>query len=197
MISVNLSGKHFAHPELVEQIKRILGETGLNPALLETGNNRKRGDGKRRNGDRDAQTDQGDRRPALDRRFRNGLFEPELPAPFPDRHAQGRPLVCQLDGRRNGKRRDRPHGHRAGKSLESETWSPKGSKAFTSFTSCEFWAANTGRDIFSRARCRSPRSKKCWKTKRAGKIFFPTTNPALSHANRRIPASKISKIKDE
>lgn len=34
MISVNLSGKHFAHGNLVEQIEKILQETGLNPTYL-------------------------------------------------------------------------------------------------------------------------------------------------------------------
>lgn len=34
MISVNLSGKHFAHPDLVHQIKTILRETQINPACL-------------------------------------------------------------------------------------------------------------------------------------------------------------------
>lgn len=34
MMSVNLSGKHFAQNNLVEQIQRILGETGVNPARL-------------------------------------------------------------------------------------------------------------------------------------------------------------------
>ena len=34
MISVNLSGKHFTQPDLVEQIHRILKETGLKPGCL-------------------------------------------------------------------------------------------------------------------------------------------------------------------
>ena len=33
-ISVNLSGKHFAHPELVQQVKEILDETDLRPECL-------------------------------------------------------------------------------------------------------------------------------------------------------------------
>ncbi|MFT3745007.1 MAG: EAL domain-containing protein [Pyrinomonadaceae bacterium] len=33
-IAVNLSGKHFGHPALVEQIKTVLSETGINPASL-------------------------------------------------------------------------------------------------------------------------------------------------------------------
>lgn len=33
-IAVNLSGKHFAHPALVEQIKTVLAETGIDPASL-------------------------------------------------------------------------------------------------------------------------------------------------------------------
>ncbi len=33
-IAVNLSGKHFGHPALVEQIKTVLSETGIDPALL-------------------------------------------------------------------------------------------------------------------------------------------------------------------
>lgn len=34
MISVNLSGKHFAQPDIVEQIKWIIKETGVNPSCL-------------------------------------------------------------------------------------------------------------------------------------------------------------------
>ncbi len=34
LMSVNLSGKHFAHPDLVQQIKTILRETQINPACL-------------------------------------------------------------------------------------------------------------------------------------------------------------------
>jgi EAL domain-containing protein (putative c-di-GMP-specific phosphodiesterase class I) len=34
VVSVNLSGKHFAQKDLVEQIKTILAETGINPACL-------------------------------------------------------------------------------------------------------------------------------------------------------------------
>ena len=34
VVSVNLSGKHFAHADLVEQVKAILVETGMNPACL-------------------------------------------------------------------------------------------------------------------------------------------------------------------
>ena len=34
MMSVNLSGKHFAQPDIVEQIRWILKETGVNPASL-------------------------------------------------------------------------------------------------------------------------------------------------------------------
>ena len=34
MMSVNLSGKHFAHPDLVDQIKGILEETQINPRSL-------------------------------------------------------------------------------------------------------------------------------------------------------------------
>ena len=33
-IAVNLSGKHFGHPALVEQIKTVIQETGINPANL-------------------------------------------------------------------------------------------------------------------------------------------------------------------
>lgn len=33
-IAVNLSGKHFGHPALVEQIKTVISETGINPASL-------------------------------------------------------------------------------------------------------------------------------------------------------------------
>lgn len=33
-IAVNLSGKHFGHPALVEQIKTVINETGINPASL-------------------------------------------------------------------------------------------------------------------------------------------------------------------
>ncbi|MFN2500997.1 MAG: putative bifunctional diguanylate cyclase/phosphodiesterase [Pyrinomonadaceae bacterium] len=33
-IAVNLSGKHFAHPALVEQITTVIEETGINPASL-------------------------------------------------------------------------------------------------------------------------------------------------------------------
>lgn len=33
-IAVNLSGKHFGHPALVEQIKTVLAETGMDPANL-------------------------------------------------------------------------------------------------------------------------------------------------------------------
>ena len=34
MMSVNLSGKHFAQPDIVEQIRQIIVETGVNPACL-------------------------------------------------------------------------------------------------------------------------------------------------------------------
>lgn len=34
MISVNLSGKHFARPDLVEQVKQILEETNINPKCV-------------------------------------------------------------------------------------------------------------------------------------------------------------------
>ena len=34
MVSVNLSGKHFAEPDLVDQIKAVLNETGIDPASL-------------------------------------------------------------------------------------------------------------------------------------------------------------------
>jgi EAL domain-containing protein (putative c-di-GMP-specific phosphodiesterase class I) len=34
MISVNLSGKHFAQPDLVKQVKEILSETNMDPAYL-------------------------------------------------------------------------------------------------------------------------------------------------------------------
>jgi EAL domain-containing protein (putative c-di-GMP-specific phosphodiesterase class I) len=34
MMSVNLSGKHFAHGNLVEQIQKVLKETGLSPTCL-------------------------------------------------------------------------------------------------------------------------------------------------------------------
>ena len=34
MMSVNLSGKHFAQPDIVEQIRWIIKETGVNPACL-------------------------------------------------------------------------------------------------------------------------------------------------------------------
>jgi diguanylate cyclase (GGDEF)-like protein len=34
MMSINLSGKHFAHADLVEQIRRIIAETGANPLNL-------------------------------------------------------------------------------------------------------------------------------------------------------------------
>ena len=34
VVSVNLSGKHFAHKDLVEQIRKILVETEINPAHL-------------------------------------------------------------------------------------------------------------------------------------------------------------------
>ncbi len=33
-IAVNLSGKHFGHPDLVEQIKSVISETGVNPSSL-------------------------------------------------------------------------------------------------------------------------------------------------------------------
>ena len=33
-VAVNLSGKHFGHPALVEQINTIIAETGIDPALL-------------------------------------------------------------------------------------------------------------------------------------------------------------------
>lgn len=33
-IAVNISGKHFAHPALVEQIKTVIDETGIDPASL-------------------------------------------------------------------------------------------------------------------------------------------------------------------
>ena len=33
-VAVNLSGKHFAHPALVDQINNVLAETGIDPALL-------------------------------------------------------------------------------------------------------------------------------------------------------------------
>lgn len=33
-ISVNLSGKHFGHPALVEQIKTVISETGIDPSYL-------------------------------------------------------------------------------------------------------------------------------------------------------------------
>lgn len=33
-VAVNLSGKHFAHPNLVDQIKTVLAESGINPASL-------------------------------------------------------------------------------------------------------------------------------------------------------------------
>jgi diguanylate cyclase (GGDEF)-like protein len=33
-IAVNLSGKHFAHPHLVEQINTVIAETGIDPAAL-------------------------------------------------------------------------------------------------------------------------------------------------------------------
>ncbi len=33
-IAVNLSGKHFGHPDLVEQIKTVISETGIDPASL-------------------------------------------------------------------------------------------------------------------------------------------------------------------
>jgi diguanylate cyclase (GGDEF)-like protein len=34
VISVNLSGKHFAQTDMIEQIRRIINETGINPACL-------------------------------------------------------------------------------------------------------------------------------------------------------------------
>ncbi len=34
MISINLSGKHFEHPDLVDQIKKIIAETGINVSCL-------------------------------------------------------------------------------------------------------------------------------------------------------------------
>ena len=33
-VAVNLSGKHFGHPALVEQIQTVISETGINPAFL-------------------------------------------------------------------------------------------------------------------------------------------------------------------
>jgi EAL domain-containing protein (putative c-di-GMP-specific phosphodiesterase class I) len=33
-IAVNLSGKHFGHPALVEQINTVIADTGINPAYL-------------------------------------------------------------------------------------------------------------------------------------------------------------------
>lgn len=33
-VAVNISGKHFAHPNLVDQIKIVLAESGINPACL-------------------------------------------------------------------------------------------------------------------------------------------------------------------
>ncbi len=34
VVSVNLSGKHFGHKDLVEQVKGVIDETGINPACL-------------------------------------------------------------------------------------------------------------------------------------------------------------------
>ncbi len=119
-VSVNLSGKHFAHPELVGQITEILGESYLYPGSL------------RLEITESAVMENAESAIAMLKQIREtgvqlsiddfgtGYSGLSYLHRFPDRYAESRPLLCQLDGRRKRKRRDRAHRDRAGKSAESE-----------------------------------------------------------------------------
>ena len=85
VMSVNLSPRQFQHPTLVEDIARILRETGLDPAAPGAGDHRGRGDGGPGRGPRDAPEAARHRDQPGDRRLRDGLLVAGLPEAVPGR----------------------------------------------------------------------------------------------------------------
>ena len=107
-LSVNLSARQVAQPDLLERIKEALDDQQAQSALFETRDHRERGDGKRGSRDADVQAVARAGRAAQYRRLRHRLFVTQLPAPLPAQLPEDRPLIrLALDYRQ--RQRDRTH----------------------------------------------------------------------------------------
>ena len=115
-IAVNISAAQFGAPGLVEAISAAIDRAGVSRFAAHRRSDRKRDDQGRRAGDDDTSRFPQARQQDRNGRFRDGVFESELLAPFPVRQDQDRSLV-RLGSRRKrrcGGDRSRHHQHGQG-----------------------------------------------------------------------------------
>jgi diguanylate cyclase len=98
-MSVNLSGREFQDPRLVEEVADALRARGLTPARLKAGDHRDGRHAGRGDHDRDPERAARPGRQAGDRRLRDRPFVAGLPQALPRRHAQDRPRLVDGLGR--------------------------------------------------------------------------------------------------
>ena len=108
-VSVNLSARQLAGSGLVESLVTTLREENAHTEALSLEITENSADGVGRTDAADPEPPQGRRPAAGDRRLRNGLLVPDLPAPLPGGLRQDRPVVCRGAGHRPRGHRDR-HG---------------------------------------------------------------------------------------
>ena len=113
-MAVNVSAMEFREDTFLDNIFAILGDTGLDPQPARTGTHRKRAcEAGRVRGFRPPGA-QRKRRAGGARRFRHRLFQPELSAQVPRRHAEDRPVLRAPDQHRRRRHDHRDRDHRAG-----------------------------------------------------------------------------------
>jgi predicted signal transduction protein with EAL and GGDEF domain len=92
-MSVNVSGRQFKQPDIVEQVEKILRETEVDPSAIKLEITESV---TMDNADRTIRVVNGLKQLGLSaqhRRFRDGLFVVELPAAVSHGYAQDRPVV--------------------------------------------------------------------------------------------------------
>ena len=99
VVSVNISGKHLVNDQLLDDVEQALEAAQLPPASLKLEITESTAMENAEHTIIDPETAQNDRRAAQHRRFRDRLFQPQLPAPAALRYVEDRPLVRQR-GRR-------------------------------------------------------------------------------------------------
>ena len=169
-MSVNLSARQFAQPDLVDEVQRILAETGLDADDARARDHRERPDGPDRGGDPDAPTACATRRPAGARRLRDRLLvacRTSSTCRSTRSRSTGRSSrdsTAQADrvDRRGGHRaRPRPRDRRGRRGHRDRDAARAGSASS---------AATSARATCSRGRCPDPRRRGCCKARRTRRV---------------------------
>ena len=118
-VSVNLSARQLASPDLVAAVAGALASSAVPAGLRLPRDHRDDAALASRLESRHAPVAPGSRRPPHGRRLRHRLLVAQLPAPAADRLAQDRPLVHRRARRRLARHRHRGGRHRAGQSARA------------------------------------------------------------------------------